>query len=258
MKTKKVLIVATPRSGSSLITELCHEPPKSHIIFEPFHRRQLIKLGHNLNIPEIKNRKEHPVQFLNYLFEQHSSTNIVGAKTLVARAPSQELNSKALKKMLLCNDFNIIFIYRKNLFEAFISRFVASRTQQWFVTKNNNKPQLRKHFSININQAEFFMDRSAKIIKQCKQILSHRPKYIETSYEKIVDENNNLIVSEINVLRKFVGLPEHKSYNPDLQKQTTENIYKLVSNKKDAERRFGYLYGYLGQRTVPAIWDEPC
>lgn len=240
------------RSGSSLLRKMCHEPPYSHFLFQPFNLNQLRKLGINKSLKVVQNRMDNPSRFLNFLFSKYHNES-VGAKVIITSKANHTLENICRNK-----NFKIILLYRKNLSESFVSRELARTTGRWGLQSGDPLPKIKNTLHFNYQGIEKFSNKVFRKLSACKRILDDRftDDYLVLSYEDLVDKNLKIDMKNINIVREFVGISKLRQYNPTSQKQNDEKTYSMIENRQELDEKCGKMYGYLGQRSEPLIWKD--
>ncbi|MDD5193690.1 MAG: sulfotransferase domain-containing protein [Candidatus Nanoarchaeia archaeon] len=239
-----IVIFAHPRSGSNSLQEILETNPKIKIIREPFNPKSLRdwdpSLESKMNVKDLTTL----TSYLRLLSKKYN-----GIKTLSSQLPTD------LNKNLLINPNNkIIFLTRKNLLKAAISKIIGEKTDIWHVDKNtiNLYREYLRNFDIgnlDLKKVEENITQFKKDITIYKRMLNENKInffniYHEDLFDKSVNERNKIKV--IKDLFRFLGYDEKPNFekikeilDPKIKNMTYPEIYLKIKNIKEIENRLG-------------------
>ena len=125
---KPFVIVALPRTGSTLLTSLLDSHPQIICHNEPFNP-DAVYASHRILRNEYMRayREEDPIRFIDLLFSESRAQLAVGFKMLDYQAPDVQ------DHLLQRSDVRKLYLRRANLLSAYSSDLVANRVEQWRV-----------------------------------------------------------------------------------------------------------------------------
>lgn len=164
MKNKKFVIITMPRSGSNLLVSMLSAHPEIFCDGEVFNRRQLPKKHSSwyIKIVDI-----FPLWYLKKRIRKMISKgkSIYGFKLLPLQWPKTlEIAVNILHK----NDYQLIYLHRKDFIAQIISANVALQKDKW--TVNSEKEYTNEKIALDFSLAEYTIDRLQGFDERIKKI----------------------------------------------------------------------------------------
>lgn len=138
----------------------------------------------------------------------------------------------------------VIFMYRRNLTEQFVSLQVASRDGNWAPAK---PIAACEPFAIDIDRAIDEIEKSMCLFKKCiglaeVALRSVGQQYLLVSYEGMMAMPDTTIARA----RELVGLPYRQGFlKPFVQKRSEQLYRQIIINYDEVNDRMGPRYGVL-------------
>ena len=135
MADPRFIIVATPRTGSTLLGDLLNSHSDIFCDNELYNPHQICRYGFNEDdINGLKYRNSQPIKFWNEFFfsEFAEKQKAIGFNFMIGH------NYKILEQILKKKEFKIIFLTRDNKLAQYSSHKMALSTQCWSIEKEQD------------------------------------------------------------------------------------------------------------------------
>ncbi|MDJ0795949.1 MAG: hypothetical protein QNJ51_03790 [Calothrix sp. MO_167.B12] len=216
-KTKSVIILCAPRTGSTLISsylDSLNEFKSYGEVLNP----ELYPFIEKLNkLPFKRNLSLLKIKFI-------LADNNASVKLIFSQCEKLGVNVNDLEKNFPFVKF--VIIYRSSLIDSYISYQRAKKTNEWFTTKNTNSQKL----SFRIDKDDFlnYCRRTKKLYYRCNsEALLNRSMVVE--YQKLSTEPQKLFQEEICPFLDITYTPVKSS----LRKQIVTPLSELIENFDD-------------------------
>jgi LPS sulfotransferase NodH len=222
MNTRKFVIVAEPRTGSTFLHLLLASHPNVVVYGEIFHPvdqvRESITTGFQL--PRLQ-LSDDPVEYLKNVYSQQPETaQAVGFKLFYTHARNSEWSH--LREYLKSANVKVIHLKRKNLLDRYLSHQLADRSNEWVVYKKHGAATE----PIRLDPPACIKDfqRSVWFQQQEDEFFKDNP-FLEIVYEEFVAN----LAGESAKLLSFLEV-ELRDLTPKTMKQRTEKKSKIIAN----------------------------
>lgn len=230
-RTRKFVILGTPRSGTQLLVSYLDNHPAIICHMELFHKNG-IYYSEKLDLTVTKKyslteRDLLPMEFLNTMWQasEKQGINAMGFKFLFYQNPviyDYILNDKDIKK---------IIIKRTNILMSYVSAREAERSGTYHMYKYKSKK-----LNVNESKIEINVDVLVKYINDVKwrrQTLFNKLKETGQQYFEINYLNLNQPWAMRKLLR-FIGVPDKNIVlETSLEKVNTRKLKDRISNYKE-------------------------
>ncbi len=232
-----VFIVTTRRSGSNLLLSFLGSVPEISFLSE------ILNPGMYYGVRShwISRRSvlRHMIHSIN-----HCRHRICGAKLLKIRLEAHRLDLETLKKIFPTAKF--ILLYRKALFEQFVSLKIAEKTDVWLWRDAYPAPQPPP---VRISSVEFeawskstrafYHNLTQKAwLRECSVTIDYES--LSADPQKVFDE----------ILFPFLGVPS-SAVSSSLKKQNTKPLHEVVENFDELKNLNGIDQEYPTQAPYP-------
>ena len=120
------VILALPRTGSTLLTQLLDSHPRITCYNEPFNPDAVYAADKTLKTERMRAyRDEDPVGFTELLYSVDGAERVVGFKILEYQARDVQ------DHLLLRRDIRKVILRRDNLLASYSSNLMATKVRQW-------------------------------------------------------------------------------------------------------------------------------
>ena len=240
MKIKKIILFASPRSGSNLLVNILGQCPEITFHNEVFHPSEpqialpehLRKKWHDYD-KRISFHKEYISDVVKQSYRLNKQIKYVGFKILLS--PPQ---LKIFEQFINDDDIYWISLNRDNKLQMFTSQEIAVETKEWIMPQGTKiYEDLRTGFWNKFNnsnrkqhQIKFDGDKFRGYLNRLKELEEHY---------KLVEAQKNVLKLEylevrseqvVEILSNFLNLDEW-NYGHKIKKQNSENVLDRVSNK---------------------------
>ncbi|HEY3776696.1 MAG TPA: hypothetical protein VGL35_01420 [Rhizomicrobium sp.] len=230
----RFVIIASPRTGSSLLVDVLGRHPKIFCNGNALHPRHLWLFWPKSELPSpLKDdlcalREKNPEEFLERLYNANFGKDHVGFKIFNGQ------NNPMLRKMIDDAKIRKIVLYRKNVLASFASAQAARSDKQWSVSKGTSSNFPPK---IQFDEAEFvpFHDKYISYYQKVMRRLGKRNQPFH--FLEYADINDSLLIA--NVV-SFIGAdPALLSRKADDRsrhmKQNSPDILSRFTNAAEIE-----------------------
>lgn len=242
MIKRDIVLISSPRSGSTYITRLLSESNHVTNLEEPFHPTQEANpITYHLlhRTPEIGTMHEGltPVEQINIC------KNTIPSKYFVYKIFPGHIKEQRYINEIINQSFVVIILYR-NILKKFISDRKARKIDAW---ENVNTTDIKIHF--DIDDYKFYKQKNEKFIEFNKKYVQSigKPFYTiqyESFFSMTIQEqveylNNIRELSELKIPSNIEMPMKRQDNNPEV-KSSIENI-KLVENFINQEYNTNYV-----------------
>jgi LPS sulfotransferase NodH len=233
---KHFVVVAHPRSGSTLLQEALRQHPDIQMFGELLHDNVEAR-KRDLGDRGIYYRGgSSAAQFLERVVfgeDEAGSARAVGFKLFYGHARMDDAAREAWQLLTTRKDIYIVHMVRRNLLDSFVSLKVAIRTNEWAcLIEAARKPSDVEPFAVAARECRSFFDNVTRDRRMTREVFM-RPRYMEVTYDALASG----YLDRVNSVVAFLGLspfrPCHK-----LVKQATKTPREQLSNYEELERAF--------------------
>lgn len=232
---KNFIILCHGRSGSTFLQKELHRHTNIHCYGELYHTKYVQFLISETN-SFFTRRQRDPIGYITYMYQRRGRHNIVGSKILYP-----EISKEGLDKLCKCQDFNIIFLYRKNILEAAVSMIITSKINLWHID-NGHIPPTPAPFNVDKEELKRYINTITTFIETVKS--TPNPTIFPVAYEDLIN------LEMVNKICEFIGVEYKTSLTSNTGKMCDSKMYETILNRKEIEDEFGKMYGYLGNTTT--------
>jgi hypothetical protein len=235
-----VLIFAHPRSGSTTLAKVLNQHPQMNIIEEPFAKHTI------QNVAELEESLDALVH------EPWLATGIKHVYNFVwpfTAGQADECN----QHLLVHPGSLIIFLWRRNLFEAILSNLIARQLQAWDVTKG--KQLLRDRPTLSPVPVRSFQACYRQLFGKITSyrdflISNHRP-FLELTYEDLYGVN----ISPTQQLEKVNEILFAAGYTAIQDRAKVASVQQLLAkdNKVNSQATYELIPNYM---ELQQAWSE--
>ncbi len=222
---QKFIILGRSRVGSNLLISYLNSHPNIFANGEFF--------GNTVSEKIHKYRWNNPSDYLNnYCFRNYNQQiKAVGFKIFYYHPVKGE--PKTIWSLLSeMKDLKIIHLKRNNILRTHLSKEIASKTDKWTITGENNISIDEKALKLTRDECLNVFEETTKWQKEFDELFKNHNK-IDIYYENLLTDNQN----ELTKVQQFLNL---KSYNlkTALKKQNPELLKNLLLNYSELKEQF--------------------
>ncbi len=201
------VVVALPRTGSTLLTSLLNSHPRITCHNEPFNPDAVYAA-----YPVLKNiymrayRYRDPVRFADFLFAEGNESRIVGFKLLDYQA------KEVCDHLLSRQDVRKIVLKRANLLASYSSNHIAMKTRKWTVRRDGGEEMAAIEFDPRLFHG---------YVRKAHRYYDHIEEVIARSNSQAIDlEYRDLLDSDTHRrLLEFLRVDPSNTLHSDVHKQ---------------------------------------
>jgi len=242
-----LVILAHARSGSTTLGNILELHPEISILGEPFNpRRHRWRKGNHCYANDLDETPAMLDRVLEGIFAEYD-----GIKHLYEQIPIK------LNRHLLRKPYRFIFLHRKNVVRAMVSREISMQSRHW----NSNKQRILQHPFEDVDLEAFgrklerLKKRNAMFIRFGRE---NTPHFRVLAYEDLYDRDLRQQHRLIEDLFEYLGVQPLTAAG-DIRRMDTlldarqtklnnHDTYRLIPNIDEIEARFGNdRDGYLFQ-----------
>ena len=225
-----VFIITTRRSGSNLLLSYLNSVPNVSFLSEILNAGMYYGLRGRFISPQAALR--HVIQSIN-----HCRHRICGAKLLKVHLETHRLNLETLKKVFPNAKF--IILYRKSLFDQFVSLKIAEKTNVWLWRDDHPVPPPPP---VRINAAEFkvWSEGTRAFYENLTQKAWLRHCSVVIDYESLFANSQKVFD---RTLFPFLGVPSSK-VSSSLKKQNEKPLREVIENFDELKNLDGVYQEY--------------
>jgi LPS sulfotransferase NodH len=250
------VIVASPRTGSSHLTDLLNNQPDILCNGEVFHRRRVFvrwpkgELEKKAVKKLTETRDKDPAAFKDYIFSKNFGRAHVGFKIF------NNQNNIVLRTVLDERDILKIILYRRNVLAIYSSFAIAGKTGKWNLSKSSEDQEQQKTI---FDPQKFlnFHNRYTNFYRRVlNRIISNGQSFHFLNYDEINDPIlfNSLVTS-------ITGIAVEARLESGHAKQNSSDILSRFSNPAEVE---GFLaarglmhWAYEGNTSLELLSASP-
>lgn len=242
----KFIIIAQPRTGSTLLSSLLNSHPDVRVLIEPInpigHDHCMKPCGEGRVVPQAR-IDQNLTQVLDILFRKarmpekwfkikKTARRAAGFKIMIHQINALR-NKEAFWDYIKSKNVKIICNYRRNILFQYVSELITLETRQsacWDGNVMNAKVMV---------PVESLVDKLSSIIKQREDInskLDEEKLYYETIFYEEFKDN----IKSVNRIMKYV-IGEEYPMKTRLMKQNPDSLEQRVKNYKELVNRLSEL-----------------
>lgn len=229
---KKFVLIAGPRTGSTLVIQVANASPEVTAFYELMHPKQLLIHGAERNdlIPE---RDGAPMKFLNNLFAAEDSS-CVGFKLFDGH------NDAVLKNAIQSPHWHKMVLFRENFLAVYSSNLISMKKNVW----SSSSQAAAKLGQVDTNQntwtetvtfdAEDFDARHRRYLawyrRATDMLNEHNMPYLFLRYSELLSE------PLVRRVFSFLGVSQPAEIQISIQKNNTSIIVDRFENQEEVMR----------------------
>lgn len=223
----KFVILSAPRSGSNMLCSMLNSHPEilcHHELFNPsgiFCALHLRDTDFPLNKISISQRNNHPINFLNSIWQHHQYESCVGFKMTHIQ------DQQVFTAVIADHSIKKIVLERRNVIKRYVSQIIAERNNIWEDYGISESTAPLEKIKIDADLLKQNIKFNQHFYKSIKNQLNNTAQtYLQLEYESLMKtEIQQKILNFLN-LRYF-------NLTPRSRKQNNDDLAMLVSNYSD-------------------------
>jgi LPS sulfotransferase NodH len=230
----KFVIFAHARSGSTSLAKVLAESRDVKMCIEPFHPKFSQWSSDHKDYHQLVTDEETMNEALDEIFEKYTAIKVL----------DYQLPNELYYLLLDRKELKILFLKRKNLFEAALSTAIGHQTNEWH--KKDSVEMYKSLKPIEEKEISEWIEYVGELTQTYHDyVQKHRPgDFLELFYEELYSEN---IQHNIAVLQKIcdfldIALPPQAAIQmhmlPSRAKINYKNIYQQVPNYERLVKKF--------------------
>ena len=231
-RARMLAILASPRTGSTLLCAVLNRTPGVLCHFELFHEEMIQYARETVDAPHaLAERDADPAGFLERVREEAGAAGL----QLAAFKHFAHLDQTVTRRIAEDPDTALIHLSRENLLAQYSSEQIARASGEWARHTDRTGEQLRVPF--DAAEFEHFLEYQQRIEMERMNIfgeMGRTPLFVE--YTRLSDRHTRARIGA------HVGITIPDSAQPDIRKQNSTDILSRFSNPQAVEEFLARRY----------------